>query len=269
MKKTIYALSIVIAMVFLGACSDDSTSTPTPENTKLTKNFFGISDVSRVTFRQVRTNADTSEIANTVKEGVMEYVKDTTVWSLNSRLYTKVMNNDTEKITSEIYNMSADSNEFRIHSASINEVVKLMVPESTSSITVDLPFTLPDTMVKIGDRINKSWDIYSKVFTNFTISKTFNVLATGTLTVKGKRGAIGTTTIEGTKINTQEFILTFVFDGSYTMSGQVQPINIPIELHYVFGEGKGLVAYSIPFTTLPILGGMPIAGFSYKAQTIK
>ena len=45
MKKTIYALSIMIAMAFLGACSDDSTSTPTPENTKLTSNFFGLSNI--------------------------------------------------------------------------------------------------------------------------------------------------------------------------------------------------------------------------------
>ena len=120
MKKTIYALSIMIAMAFLGACSDDSTSTPTPENTKLTSNFFGLSNINRVVFRQFRTNADSSEVANTVQEGVMEYVKDTTVWTLNSRLYTKVLHGVTEKITSEIYNMSADSNEFRIHSASIN-----------------------------------------------------------------------------------------------------------------------------------------------------
>ena len=90
MKKTIYALSIMIAMAFLGACSDDSTSTPTPENTKLTSNFFGLSNINRVVFRQVRTNADSSEVANTVQEGVLEYVKDTTVWTLNSRLYTKV-----------------------------------------------------------------------------------------------------------------------------------------------------------------------------------
>ena len=269
MKKTIYALSIMIAMAFLGGCSDDSTSTPTPENTKLTSNFFGLSNINRVVFRQVRTNADSSEVANTVQEGVLEYVKDTTVWALNSRLYTKVLHGVTEKITSEIYNMSADSNEFRIHSASINEVVKLMVP--SVGLEVELPFTLPDTMVKIGDRVNKEWNIYSKPFTNFPVMS--SILANGTLTVKGKRGAAGTDTIEGTQINTQEFIITFVFSGTYQVgpTGMPTDINLPIELHYVFGENKAIVAYYIPYTTLPILTqtGMPIAGFSYKAQTIE
>lgn len=264
MKKTIYALSIMIAMAFLGACSDDSTSTPAPENTKLIKNFFGITDVSRVVFRQVRTNADASEVANTVKEGVMEYVKDTSVWALNSRLYTKVLHGETEKITSEIYYTPADSNEFRIHSASINEVVKLMVPNM--GMAVELPFTIPDTMVKIGDRVNKEWNIYSKQFTNFPVMS--GIFANGTLTVKGKRGVAGTTTIEDIQVNTQEFIVSFVFSGSYTMSGQAQPINLPIELHYVFGENKGIVAYYIPYTTLPILGGMPVSGFKYKATSI-
>lgn len=263
MKKTIYALSIMIAIVFLGACSDDSTST-VQETPKLKKNYFGISEVNKVTFRQMRTNADSSEVENTVHEGVMEYVKDTSVWSLNSRLYTKVLHDTTDKISSEIYYTPSDSNEFRIHSAAINEVVKLMVPNI--GVAVELPFTLPDTMVKIGDRLNNEWNIYSKQFTNFPVMS--GIFANGTLTVKGKRGVAGTTTIEGIQVNTQEFIVSFVFSGSYTMSGQAQPINIPIELHYVFGEDKGIVGYYIPFTTLPILTGMPIAGFKYQAISI-
>lgn len=263
-KNTILTAFLALALI---SCSDDSTSTPqTPVVTKITNNYFGILDVSRVTFRQVRINADNSEVSNTLQEGVMEYMKDTTVFSFNSRLYTKVIQTPSEVKSSEIYHMTADSNEFRIHSASINNVVKLMVPNMGS--TVALPFSLPDTLVKIGDRVNNEWNIYSKPFTNFEV--TSGIFANGTLTVKGKRGVAGKTTIEGTQVNTQEFIITFVFSGTYQMgeTGSPASINLPIELHYVFGENKGIVAYSIPYSILPILIDMPVQGFKYQATSI-
>lgn len=84
---------------------------------------------------------------------------------------------------------------------------------------INLPFVLPDTIIKIGDRVNSSWTAFQKTFTNFKVVEYLGqaVTANGNLTVKFTRGTAADITYNGSTNHTQVFNCIITFNGTISL----------------------------------------------------
>jgi len=115
--------------------------------------------------------------------------------------------------------------------------------------------------VKVGDRVNTSWDIHSQQFTDFVL--TTGATTSGTLTVKAKRGAKKELTVNSVKHSAYQFIITFAYTG--TTSLMEQPITLSFNIEYYFVKELGLMMYQLPRNVFDLgIMKQPVPGFRNK-----
>ena len=279
MKKLILALPIALSMLFITSCSDDSSSTKTqPDplaNYTLANHNFNLTDAKSITFEEYYTRSFKDTIAPySTQSGNIKYTKDTTINNLPAQIFTKTVVRDIlnpDIVSREIYQVSADANQFFVHSSTINSIVAKMVPAAV----IVLPFELPDMMVRVGDRVNETWIIDTMKVTNFEVQNNVGpVMGNGTVAVTGKRGALSKVSIDGKDIAAQEFILTFKWVGTIAyITDPASPLEVSMDLHILLGEGKGIISYWMPYMLLDLKnkGQQPytVPGWKYKVKTVK
>lgn len=279
MKKVILALPIAVSMLFMTSCSDDSSSTktqPDPLATyTLANHNFNLTDAKTVTFEEYFTRSFQDTIAPySTQSGNIKYTKDTTINNIPAQIFTKTVVRDEINpniVTREIYQVSADANQFFVHSSTINSLVAKMVPGAL----IELPFQLPDMMVKVGDRVNETWTIDTKQITDFEVQNNIGpVMGNGTVTVSGKRGALSKVSIDNKDIAAQEFIITFKWNGTIAyVTDPASSLEVSVDLHLLLGEGKGIISYWMPYRLLDLKfkGQQPytVPGWKYKVKTVK
>lgn len=255
MKKYFNLFAAVIALIGLFSCSDDSSS-PAVEDIKT--NIFSYNNINNAAFTESRLDSASNSI-NSV-EGMLYKLADTTLLNLPAMQYSKFINRVASQ--TQYYRTNTDASEFYVYSDCVNELVYKLSPYGNS---VKFPFELPQMWVKVGDKKNTSWNIYSKYLENFVVVEGMAVTS-GTLTITGKRGASGTINVNGVTSASQEFIIHFNYNG--TLVGQSTVLDLNFDLKYYFAEGKGIVKIVIPYTLLNIGMPFPINGYNYIVTSI-
>lgn len=255
------AIFIALPFALMVGCSDDDDNTvvsPSDDSSTLTHNYFDFSNVSGGTFREFRTNANAAEVDGTEVSGSFNYEKDTLVNGKTARLYVRTENSGNTEYREYSY-MTADSNEYYINSGALNDIVYTI--SAGTGLQINLPFILPDMMLKIGDRKNESWTSFTQDFDNFEVTNYLgtSVTASGNLTVKGTRGQTESTSTE----NSQYFNILITFDGTISLDPNTKRTLIAY-FSYKFTEGKGITKVSVPFSTFDVMTGLsyPLNGFT-------
>lgn len=256
MKKYFNLLAALIALVGLFSCSDDSSSSPATGDIKA--NIFSYNNINNVSFVESRLDSASRTFDNI--DGNLFRLADTTLLDLTAIKYSKLLNRVASQ--TQYYRTNTDESEFYVYSDCVNELVYKLSPYGN---TVKFPFELPQMWVKVGDKKNTTWDIYSKYLENFVVVEGLAVTS-GTLTINGKIGATGSIVVDGVSSATQEFIIHFNYNG--TLAGQSTVLDLNFDVKYYFAEGKGIVKIVIPYTLLNVGMSFPINGYNYIVTSI-
>lgn len=265
MKTFMKAIFIALPFALMVGCSDDDDNTivpPTNDFLALTHNYFDYSNVLGGSFREFRTDVNNGEVDGTEVSGTFNYDKDTLVNGKTARLYIRTENSGDAEYREYSY-MTLDSNEYYINSGALNDIVYTI--SAGTGLQINLPFILPDMMIKIGDRKNTSWTSFTQDFNNFEVTNYAgtSVTASGNLTVKGTRGQAEIISTETSKEYSQYFNILITFDGTISLDPATKRTLIAY-FSYKFTEGKGITKVSVPFSTFDIMTGLsyPLNGFT-------
>ncbi len=254
MKKYFNYFMIIAALLSLYSCSDDES---TSSVSVLDKAIFNITNVNTVHYEESRI--DTLGALFDTQIGVSHKLADSIVADFASMVYSRTIAE--VKGQPQLYRTNPTNSEFFIYSDCINDLVYKLSPYGN---TLKFPFELPQMWVKIGDKANNTWSIYSQQLTNFLITQ--GQYTNGTLSINGKKGGSLAVTVKDSVINTQEFIVSFNYTG--TLVGSTATFDLNFDIKYYFAENIGIVKTVIPYTLFNLGLNFPIEGYNYIATTI-
>ena len=269
MKKFLLPAFMAFALAFFVGCSDDDDNNPTSNDDStysLPATIFDLSKITGGSFTQVRTDSTNTEISDTKETGTFTVSGDTTINSLTGKIFTFQFANAETSADPELYLVSKDTNDFYVSSSVINNVVKILSPNSA----INLPFTLPDTIIKIADRNNTQWNAYEKSFTDFSVTEFSGqkVTADGKLTLKCTRGTSSDETLNGVTTHSQIFNCVISFTGTISLDpSNVRTLTSLIQFR--FTDNQGITYKYVPFSNFDVsIVSFPCYGLKWNSTII-
>ena len=265
MKKFLLPAFMAFVLAFFVGCSDDDDDNPVSpsDSTTLPSALFDLTKLAAGTFTQTRTDSTNSELAETLINGTYS-VKDTTVNSLAGKVFTYLYDDSAKTTNREFFLVSKDTNEFYASSSLINNIVKTLSPNPM----INLPFVLPDTIIKVGDRKSTQWTAFEKTFTDFKVVDYLGkqVTANGKLNVKFTRGTAADITTDGVTNHTQIFNCIITFSGTISLDPNTTK-NLTSLIQFRFANNKCIDYKYVPYSSFDIsVGTFPINGIKFRLK---
>lgn len=240
MFRFIIAFSFALAsLLYFSSCSDDnSTNNPVSLNLfplKVGHIWFYESfdiDKNKVTKPETLTN-------DTVKITGQKTVLD--------KLAFVFLSSSSDGTSEENYFYS-DGQKYYVHS-------DYLVPD-LSDLGYEFPIDIPAQWALLADNNGSQWEIVTLQIPDTEIDSPLGkAKIKGTLSIKGEKGTKSNMTVKGQSIESQEFKIVYVFDGTLTLDITPIPANFDFSItdrHY-FADKIGLVKRQLDPVSISII----------------
>ncbi len=245
--KNIKIAGMLIALTFLIiSCSDDSSTNPVT-----TKNYFPNTTGNYWIFNDFSLDID-----NQKEEPDMPSIDSTAITGTEVAFGKTLSKYDIFTLINDIYikqqemRLAYDDGSFYMRSNFINTFLKF------DDLGVELPFNLPDTLLRIIDTKNANErEVYSKTYTDFGIPDTpfGNLVLNGTMKITSKKALDEVITINGVNVNAVKYTIPISLKGKITASLIYEDeFEYILNYHIWLAENIGIVKTNLESKLLEI-----------------
>lgn len=259
LSKYLISLFIAFALVF-AACSDDNGSDPNDDDNNNNNtggdDYFPEETGSYWILETYQLDQQNQPVSGTIQIDSMIVSGNVNILGKDADYF--IIYDSNNEVKSEKYFYQTENNSVYIHSDFINE----FLDELGGGVLSSLPFDLGNRWIKIADFGESSWAVFDTTFEDFQFIN--DIMIDGSFSVSGHTGIQKNIEVGSQSFSSQEFILTFDFEGFIS----VDPSNekqFSFNIHHWFGKGVGLILTTYESTIFDFgLGTYPFTGKEEK-----
>jgi len=222
---------LILGLTFaLASCSDDNGSNPDDDNNSNARDYFPEEVGNYWILDAYDLDMNNNPVTDTYRTDSM--IVAGSVNLLDKDADTFLIYDEDNELKSQKYFYNDDDDVF-IHSDFLN----LFLSEIGGAM-FSLPFNLGNRWIKIADFKENNWAVFDTTFQDFDLYN--GILVSGNFSAKGKKGDQMNISVGSQSYKSQEFILTFQFNGFVSIDPDTEKV-FTFNIHHWFGEGVGLI----------------------------